>query len=158
MMQSLKYFKSTSYFYYFTFCVIVPNAFQFSYSQIMAGFLRTILFSGAAHLEGGVQCSLKEIQYTSFGVQALTNTSPNALREKSPYSEFFWFAFSCIRNEYEDGVCLRVQSECGKIRTRKTPNTNTFHAVMICDNIFVVPRSALQKCFTRFSYFIDISI
>ena len=24
---------------------------------------------------------------------------------------------------------IRIQSECGKIRTRKTPNTDTFHAV-----------------------------
>ena len=27
------------------------------------------------------------------------------------------------------GVPLRIQPECRKIRTRKTPNTNTFHAV-----------------------------
>ena len=26
---------------------------------------------------------------------------------------------------------VRIQSECGKIRTRKTPNTDTFHAVVI---------------------------
>ena len=26
-------------------------------------------------------------------------------------------------------ISLRIQSECGKIRTRITPNTNTFHAV-----------------------------
>ena len=32
------------------------------------------------------------------------------LREKRPYSEFFWY-------------------ECGKILTRNTPNTDTFHAV-----------------------------
>ena len=34
-----------------------------------------------------------------------------SLREKCPYSEFFW-------------------SECRKIRTRKTPNRDTFHAVI----------------------------
>ena len=28
-------------------------------------------------------------------------------------------------------VYLRIQSECGKIRTRKTPNTNTYHAVKV---------------------------
>ena len=28
------------------------------------------------------------------------------------------------------GVSLRIQSECGKTRTRKTPNTGTFHAVV----------------------------
>ena len=28
-------------------------------------------------------------------------------------------------------VSLRIQSECEKIRTRKTPNTDTFHVVTI---------------------------
>ena len=28
------------------------------------------------------------------------------------------------------GVSFRIQSECGKIRTRKTPNTNTLHTVL----------------------------
>ena len=27
------------------------------------------------------------------------------------------------------GVSLRIHSECGKIRTRKSPNTDIFHAV-----------------------------
>ena len=35
----------------------------------------------------------------------------HTLRENCPYSEFYW-------------------SECGKIRTRKTLNTQTFHAVL----------------------------
>ena len=39
-----------------------------------------------------------------------------SLREKFPYFDFFW-------------------SECGKIRTRKTPNTNTFHAVSVLKTI-----------------------
>ena len=29
------------------------------------------------------------------------------------------------------GVCVRIQSECEKMRTRKTPNTETFEAVEI---------------------------
>ena len=29
-----------------------------------------------------------------------------------------------------DKVSHRIQSECGKIRTKKTPNTDTFHAVL----------------------------
>ena len=41
----------------------------------------------------------------------------STLREKCLYSEFFW------------SVSLGIQSKCGKIRTRKIPNTNTFHAV-----------------------------
>ena len=48
-----------------------------------------------------------------------------ALREKCPYSQFFWSAFSCIRTEYVE----ILQSEYGKIGTRKTPSTDTFHAV-----------------------------
>ena len=39
------------------------------------------------------------------------------LLEKRPYSEFFWSLFSHIWAEY------------GKIPTRKTPNTGTFHVV-----------------------------
>ena len=34
-----------------------------------------------------------------------------------------------VLNTDKYGVSLRIQSECGKIRTRKTPNTDTFHAV-----------------------------
>ena len=30
-------------------------------------------------------------------------------------------------------VSLRIQSECGKMRTRITPNTDTFHAVYNTD-------------------------
>ena len=41
--------------------------------------------------------------------------------------ELFWSAFSCIRTEY--GVSLRIQPECGKMRNRITPNTDTFYAV-----------------------------
>ena len=37
-------------------------------------------------------------------------------------------AFGLNTEKY--GVSLRIQSECGKIRTRKTPNTDTFHAVI----------------------------
>ena len=33
------------------------------------------------------------------------------------FGAFFWSVFS------------RIQSECGKIRTRKTPNTDNIHAV-----------------------------
>ena len=42
----------------------------------------------------------------------------HSLREKCPYSELFWSVFSRIRTKY------------GKIRTRITPNTDTFYAVI----------------------------
>ena len=32
-------------------------------------------------------------------------------------------------NTERDGVSLRIQSECGKIRTRITPNTDSFNLV-----------------------------
>ena len=35
-------------------------------------------------------------------------------------------AFGLITERY--GVFLRIQSECGKMRIRNTPNMNTFHA------------------------------
>ena len=56
----------------------------------------------------------------------------HALLKTSRYSELFWSAF------FPDfhGVSLRIQSECGKIRenpgkmrTRTTPNTDSFYAV-----------------------------
>ena len=30
------------------------------------------------------------------------------------------------------GVNLRIQSECGKVRARKTPNMDTFYALSLC--------------------------
>ena len=54
---------------------------------------------------------------------------PWSLREKCPYSKFFWSVFSRIWTEY--GVSLRIQSKCGKIKTRKTPKADTFHALNI---------------------------
>ena len=54
----------------------------------------------------------------------------DSLRKKCPYSELFWSLFSRIRTNTERyGVYLRIQSKCGKIRTRITPNTDTFRAV-----------------------------
>ena len=49
------------------------------------------------------------------------------LRKMCPYSEFFWSLFSRIRTGY--GEIRRIQSECGKIRTRITPNMGNIYAV-----------------------------
>ena len=43
------------------------------------------------------------------------------------FSGPYFPAFVLNSERYE--VSLRIQSECWKIRTRKTPNTDTFHAV-----------------------------
>ena len=47
------------------------------------------------------------------------------LREKCPYFP----AFGLNTERY--GVSLRIQYKCRKIRTRITPNTDTFHAVLV---------------------------
>ena len=39
-----------------------------------------------------------------------------------------FLAFGLNMERYS--VSLRIQSECGEIRTRKTPNTDTFRAVL----------------------------
>ena len=84
------------------------------------------------------------------------------LRKKWPFSEFFRSVFSRIRAEYVMySVCLRVQYECGEIRTRKTPNTDTFHAVYISGEVHLKrsnrlntynltnERALLQRFFTE---------
>ena len=57
------------------------------------------------------------------------------LRKKYPYSELFGSAFSRIRTEH--GEILRVSPYSVRmLRTRITPNTDTFHAVIVCTKCF----------------------
>ena len=58
----------------------------------------------------------------------------STLCKKCPYLEFFWSVFSRIRTEYS--VSLPILSECKKMPTRKSPNTNTFHALLIFKAFF----------------------
>ena len=44
------------------------------------------------------------------------------------FSGLYFPVFGLNTERY--GVCLRIQSKCGKIRTTKTPNKDTFHAVL----------------------------
>ena len=57
-----------------------------------------------------------------------TSSLVNGVRIRS-YSGLYFPAFGLNTERY--GVCLRIQSECQKIRTRITPNTDTFHAVLL---------------------------
>ena len=51
-------------------------------------------------------------------------------REKCPYSEFSGPYFPAFGLNFERYVVsLGIHSECGKVQTRKTPNTHNFHAV-----------------------------
>ena len=52
-------------------------------------------------------------------------------------------AFGLNTDRY--GVSLRIHSECGKIRTRKTPNTDTFYAVVSIKDRFLICRSFLPS-------------
>ena len=51
-----------------------------------------------------------------------SNFKSKSLRKKCPYSVLLWSAFSRIQTEYSES--LRIQSECGKMRIRITPNTD----------------------------------
>ena len=60
-----------------------------------------------------------------------------ALCKKCLYSELFWTVFSRIRAEYgETGVSLPIQTECWKIRTRITPNKDTFYAALVGTKLY----------------------
>ena len=53
-----------------------------------------------------------------------------SLREKCPYLELFWSAFSAFGlNTERYFVPLRIRFKCRKIQTRITPNMHTFYAV-----------------------------
>ena len=75
---------------------------------------------------------------------------------------FFWSIFSHIRTEYREiQVSLRIQSECGKIQTRKTPYLDTFHGVQIfpCENFWHYVKNWTHFLhFTRKSFFFFIII
>ena len=51
---------------------------------------------------------------------------------------YFWSVFSTFGlNTEKYSVSLRIQSKWGKIRTRKTPNKDTFHAVLATVDVWV---------------------
>ena len=61
------------------------------------------------------------------------------------YSSPYFPACGLNKERYEVSLC--IQSECGKIRTRISPNTGTFHAVRIkqFDNNVSIPFQAFCK-------------
>ena len=61
------------------------------------------------------------------------------LRKKCPYSEVFW------------SVLSRIQSKCGKIRTRITPNKGIFHAVQLVCPLTVFTSFYVNKVVKYFS-------
>ena len=71
------------------------------------------------------------------------------LRKTYPYSELFWSVFSRIWTDTERySVSLHIQSECEKIRTRTTPNTDIFHTVLVTVTFFA--KKLHRRCLKRF--------
>ena len=77
----------------------------------------------------------------------LTRTLRKSVHIRSFFSPYFR-VFELNLERY--GVSLRIQSECGKIRTRKTPNTDTFHSGILTYFRSVSkknPRNTFLSCF-----------
>ena len=70
-----------------------------------------------------------------------------------------WFIFSNICAEYGYLLLnLRIQSKCGKIRTRKTPKTDSFHGVQGFDlmlNYIITSLSTLLR--SKISWFSNVA-
>ena len=72
------------------------------------------------------------------------------LRKKCPYLELFWSYFPAFGLNTEIyGVSLRIQSKCGKMRTRITPNTETYYTVK-----FYLINTVLQQTLDKFIHFL----
>ena len=64
------------------------------------------------------------LNFRNFVVENVHSVKSVRIRS---FSGLYFPAFGMNTERY--GVYLRIQSECGKIRTRKAPNTDSFHAV-----------------------------
>ena len=70
-----------------------------------------------------------------------------SLRKKCRYSQLFWSAFSRIQTEYGEILFLPIESKCRKMRTRITPNMDTFHALSKQVLVAWAKHDLLQKYF-----------
>ena len=68
-------------------------------------------------------------EFILFSPDFANNHKPYHCAKSVRYWSFSGLYFGLNTQRY--GASLRIQSECGKIRTRKTPNKDTFHAVYI---------------------------
>ena len=68
------------------------------------------------------------------------------------FSDLYFSAFGLNTERY--GVSHRIESKCGKIRTKKSPNTNTFHAMFprVQDSFRHLRKNFLQQYFWTFSF------
>ena len=81
----------------------------------------------------------------SFSIHPPFKTSHDiSLRKKCHYSDLFWSAFSPNfrafgLNTKRYGLSLRIQSECGKVLTRKNSYLDTFHALHMTPTFRLTP-------------------
>ena len=54
-------------------------------------------------------------------------------------------AIRIVQLVWRYSVPLRIQSECGKIRSRKTPNMDIFHAVFVFQNKKTCEKTNLSR-------------
>ena len=88
-------------------------------------------------IERAINDSFREKFYQSLGLDEIYITLSKMMNQATAhcmesariwsFSGPYFPAFGLNTEGY--GESLRIQSECGKIKFRKTPNTNTFHAV-----------------------------
>ena len=79
---------------------------------------------------GCISCHAKVKKCFEFSVSSNKEILFNHCVKSVQIRSFFWSVFSRICTGSERySISLRIQSECGKIRSRKIPYLDTFHAV-----------------------------
>ena len=110
------------------------------------------------------------MDFTNFGLISANKTSWKIfwnVNRENKYSRKIWKQsivenksseikkINCIRESNSSRKFLRIQSEWGKIRTRKAPNRDTFHAVkckvtFICSRCLWAIKNPKLNCFYNF--------
>ena len=85
----------------------------------------------------GLQMYLKTTASKEFSCEFCEIFQSNLCCVKNVFIRSFsgphFLAFGLNTERYK--VTIRIQSECEKIRTRKTPNMDTFHAVLFTEHL-----------------------
>ena len=110
------------------------------------------------------------MDFTNFGLISANKTSWKIfwnVNRENKYSQKIWKQsivenksseikkINSIHESNSTGKFLRIQSECGKIRTRKTSNRDTFHSVkckvtFICNRYLLAIKNPKLNCFYNF--------
>ena len=72
------------------------------------------------------------------------------------FSGPYFPAFELNMKKYS--IPLRIQSECGKIRIQKAPNTGTFRAVFIINLFFIYLLIYLIYSFIYFNFYFNLGV